>query len=344
MPVSLRQRMARVAVAFLASSAVVACDPPPPRLVFTVDAAGSAVDAAPGDGVCATATGTCTLQAALMEADTVPQGADVVVPDLDPAIHRVDVRVTRRVRVTAPTTALVGGSIEVAEGAWLTLEGLSLHRLSSAAEYLAEPTIVALDVAGSLHVERSVVGSISVAPTGGVVLQRSVAVAEVPFRNDGSLAAVDSALLVLGPLDGDPSAPIPVLESSGESLLLRSVVASPEVGGVITIGGGFGTCTGPGTVASAGWAHVEVPCAGSTADTSGDAGWSYYLLTTHGVYGWQVSLSPASPLVDAIPVGEAGCEAGVTDALGRERGVDGNGDGIAGCDVGPLEVPAVVAA
>ena len=39
---------------------------------FTVDAAHDAVDASPGDGVCADASGACTLRAAVMEANAVP--------------------------------------------------------------------------------------------------------------------------------------------------------------------------------------------------------------------------------------------------------------------------------
>ena len=38
---------------------------------FQVDATHDAVDASPGDGVCADATGACTLRAAVMEANAV---------------------------------------------------------------------------------------------------------------------------------------------------------------------------------------------------------------------------------------------------------------------------------
>jgi trimeric autotransporter adhesin len=44
---------------------------------FTVNATHDAVDAAPGDGVCADATGACTLRAAVMETNALP-GADTV--------------------------------------------------------------------------------------------------------------------------------------------------------------------------------------------------------------------------------------------------------------------------
>ena len=44
-----------------------------------------------------------------------------------------------------------------------------------------------------------------------------------------------------------------------------------------------------------------------------------------------------SPLVDAIPLGVLGCSADAVDVYGNPRGVDGNGDGILGCDIGAVE-------
>lgn len=47
-----------------------------------------------------------------------------------------------------------------------------------------------------------------------------------------------------------------------------------------------------------------------------------------------------SPLVDAIPLGTAGCSTSMLDMYGNPRGGDGNGDGIPGCDIGAIERPA----
>jgi CSLREA domain-containing protein len=44
---------------------------------FNVNSAVDAVDAVPGDGVCATAGGQCTLRAAVQEANALP-GADTI--------------------------------------------------------------------------------------------------------------------------------------------------------------------------------------------------------------------------------------------------------------------------
>ena len=50
---------------------------PAQAVVFTVDSTVDAVDAVPGDGICADASGACTLRAAIHEANVLP-GADVV--------------------------------------------------------------------------------------------------------------------------------------------------------------------------------------------------------------------------------------------------------------------------
>jgi CSLREA domain-containing protein len=52
-----------------------------PILTFTVDTIDDAVDAAPGDGTCATATGTCSLRAAVQEANDLEGAQSIVVPE-----------------------------------------------------------------------------------------------------------------------------------------------------------------------------------------------------------------------------------------------------------------------
>ena len=47
---------------------------------FTVDATHDAVDAAPGDGVCADAGGACTLRAAVMETNALPGADEISLP------------------------------------------------------------------------------------------------------------------------------------------------------------------------------------------------------------------------------------------------------------------------
>jgi hypothetical protein len=44
-----------------------------------------------------------------------------------------------------------------------------------------------------------------------------------------------------------------------------------------------------------------------------------------------------SSLVDAVPLGTAGCSTALVDLFGNPRGGDGNGDGLPGCDLGAIE-------
>ncbi|MGH7644011.1 MAG: choice-of-anchor Q domain-containing protein, partial [Gemmatimonadales bacterium] len=61
--------------------------PPPPPTRFIVDDTGMAPDAYPGDGFCRTAAGTCTLTAAMLEAQALP-GTDTI--ELDAATYTLD--------------------------------------------------------------------------------------------------------------------------------------------------------------------------------------------------------------------------------------------------------------
>jgi CSLREA domain-containing protein len=56
---------------------VVVCGPPANAAKFLVNSTKDAVDIVPGDGVCATDTGECTLRAAIQEANALP-GADII--------------------------------------------------------------------------------------------------------------------------------------------------------------------------------------------------------------------------------------------------------------------------
>jgi hypothetical protein len=51
----------------------------------------------------------------------------------------------------------------------------------------------------------------------------------------------------------------------------------------------------------------------------------------------QVSWPEGSAIVDTIPVGTLFCTPTATDIYGAPWGVDGNGDGADGCDVGAAE-------
>src|SRR5258708_27679594 len=66
----------RVAPLFLAASVAAAADH-----TFTVNTTADGVDANPGDGVCATSGGLCTLRAAVMESNHTASGTvEIIVP------------------------------------------------------------------------------------------------------------------------------------------------------------------------------------------------------------------------------------------------------------------------
>ena len=102
---------------------------------FAVDSTADAHDASPGDGTCATATVTCTLRAALEEADALAGADTVSVPAGLYTLSLGQLRVTSSGGVTvtgagALSTALQGGGsdrvLEVAPGAAATLADLEV--------------------------------------------------------------------------------------------------------------------------------------------------------------------------------------------------------------------------
>src|SRR5829696_7543552 len=70
---------------------------------FTVDNTGDGADHAPGDGVCATASGDCSLRAAIREANATA-GADTIAFDIAGAGVHVIQPQTRLPAITDPVT------------------------------------------------------------------------------------------------------------------------------------------------------------------------------------------------------------------------------------------------
>src|SRR5216117_1327519 len=81
---------ARLALLAAAMAVAALLGSPAPALgaSFTVNATHDAVDASPGDGVCADAGGACTLRAAVMEANALP-GADEI--SLPAGFYRINI-------------------------------------------------------------------------------------------------------------------------------------------------------------------------------------------------------------------------------------------------------------
>lgn len=299
-----------MATAALAVAGVSACQPPPPRAHFVVASNMDGADADPGDGVCASTdpAGTCTLRAAVEEANALGAG-DVTVQAGDYSIGTIEV--TGDVAIEGPTDAILTlrGSITVAEGARLRVDRV---RGGVTAGFT-------LDVSGTLHLTRSSIIEIgtplTIRPGASAVVQESMLTGGFSggqgIRNHGTLLVDASVLLTLisGPADGG------LLGEPGSTAQLRRTYLTRCVGVVPT---------------SLGYNHVQNGSCGVAA--IGDGGGAPYSGSDFG------PPSSTSELVDAIPLGTAGCTPEATDIDGNPRGVDGNGDGIAGCDIGPFEV------
>jgi hypothetical protein len=345
-----------LAVAVLVAIGVAGCEPPPPRLQLTVDSPLAGVDDEPGDGVCSSAAagGTCTLQAAIDEGNAAPDGADLTVP----AGHyrNADATITGDVAVNPgrpANVAITDTTITVAAGARMAVSGINTST-SIQAEPPSLPdnpgtavALLGLEVAGSAEVGGSVLSRLDVAAGGGAVVVDSI-VESVGMTNHGRLLALRSSLF--GPSAYGPAATVLTTGAAGVSHLASSVVAVPHATVLIspsTSGfsypGGQGTCAGPAPI-SGSYQFVEVPCGPmeGTGDGSGDAGATTTATFVYTGVGYRQvgdvhDLAPTSPLVDAIPVGDGACDAGAVDVYGRPRGVDGNGDGVGGCDIGAVE-------
>jgi hypothetical protein len=325
-------------VAALALSGLVACDPRiPPTLTVTSNATGG--DAAPGDGVCEVTggAGDCTLPAAVDEANALGRAA-ISVPA--GAYEGMDLTVTGDVRLNqgAPADVVLGDvDITVAECGVLVAEGFRTRVTDPPPEGSNQPGShpVTLSVSGELTLVRSTIASIGgsveegvpqdttlvVAPGGRAVLNTSVLVGGLnAVVNDGDLASFASSLYSL------VSAQL-VTNEGATSQYART--AFTTLSPVVRV---FSSCLGDGSFVSLG---------GNSAERAGCLGpddVGSYAANRFDVYTMQVTWPAVAPTVDAIPVGTLLCDPAGTDIYGAPRGVDGNGDGTGGCDVGAAEL------
>lgn len=283
-----------------------ACDPPPPVPTFHVDATDGASDAAPGDGVCATSVDTCTLQAAVEEADALGRGEVVVPPgeyeaSAGVAGSEVTVRADTSEDPTAFATVVGGFGVGGADGGTLVLRSIELQGS------------VLVD-GGALVADRVAIGGphgLSIG-TGSVVLRNSLVTGVAVW---GNLYAISSTIQASGSHDA-------LSVEEGSSVMLGGTAVLAGTGGV--------ACSvdeSAGDVVSMGHNHSTDDSCG--LDGSGDV-----------VGGDDVELfpSPGSPRIDAIPVGTLGCGSTlVSDIRAFPRPNDGDGDGVAACDIGAWE-------
>jgi hypothetical protein len=317
-----------------------ACEPVPPRVQFTVDTTAFGLDADWGDGTCATLAGQCTINAAFQEASEAELGVDIIVPAGN-YIATTVVAGDVRVNWGDPRAVEWRGAVTVTDGSRLALDGIST----------GHPTLLdtgwGLDVyaVGEAQVHRSMIRRLTVEPGGVAVLDRSVVVnateGEAAVTHEGTLVAVRSSILAYPALG-------PVLDTAGGTTYLRGTSVADLtvlVNGAPWASGDAGTCSG-GLTTSFGYVHAENACAPPVAgDSTGDAGMTSSVtavISSSLLTSFELLLDETSPLIDAIPLGDPLCDPTAFDLFGTPRGVDGDGDGVAGCDVGAIERPAPV--
>lgn len=334
----------------IALSTTTACEPPPPRLQLVVQYEGLGRDDNPGDGICRTSEtfNGCTLPAAMDEANASPTGADIrIFFELDPEdpfrpeplFSGLDLTVTGDVRVIPDSFLNLGyAHIDVAPTGTLYMSKIRLDPYDGHS--------VSFRVEGTLHLDRSVVEqsflltgvtgpALDVTASGTALLTDSIIASDNAagaITNDGTLAAVRSSIIPLEvcPPTGPPCFGTTVAVNTlanGETHLAGSAV---HIGGYEPIS--LAGCAGRPPI-SHGYVHQEVPCGGSPAsgDSAGPAGASYQ------AGNGNLTLASDSPLVDAIPLTDPLCADATVDVHGVTRGLDGNGDGIRGCEIGALE-------
>jgi CSLREA domain-containing protein len=329
-------------------------------LHLVVDAGGGAADATPGDGVCATVAGQCTLQAAFAEA-TASWGEDVI--DLTPG--RTDYYATGTVQSTVTVhgngAALSFGQLTFTGDSAVAFDRLTIlsgNVTNSASTFdLRDSTALGLNNtssmtvtnaqiqgatnAGQLAVDRSMIssnGGFGVKSTAGSTTTLTASSISGTGRALmlGGPATIQSSMIIDNGQGGlQVSAPVSIADStisgnryggiqSGSSLvsLVNSIVADQASGA---------DCDAP--VQSVGWNLSSDSSCGLTQPSdlaNQHAGLGPAVLPDGGL-PVRVPLA-GSPAIDS---GRPGCSG--LDVRGVTRPVDGDGTGGAACDRGPLE-------
>jgi hypothetical protein len=316
-----RVALALAAGALLATGAT-ACEPTEPA-AFTVDSAAAGADATPGDGLCATGWGTCTLQAAVEEANALDTPTTITVPGA--ALPAMDLTVTGAVELVAGEATAMGlhlVSWTVAEGAQLAVTDASLGPVDVQGTFLARRVIIGAAVQAPTDVEALV----QVGATGSALLSNAQAVAV------GAPLAINAGVLSIHGATVSPMA------AGAEPVITTATGGQTRLSATAVLGGPGGTdvCAGE---APTSYGYNLVPDTTCGLVMTGD----------HQDFD-ESQLAPESvddARVDAIPVGTLHCGSGWDDDLTSfgeaVRPANGDDDDTPACDVGAVELPEVTA-
>lgn len=207
---------------------------------FAVTATRDEPDATPGDGVCASQRGTCTLRAAVMEANATAEPSTITLPagrysltrrgiDEDSLTGDLDVRGSLTIVGSGARTTIIDGQrardrlVDVQVGATLDLSGLTLRRGRVRGRRVGGGCLRAF---GTLALHDAVVTRCrSTDDAGGVDVQQGVVtLTDVVLRNnrtgdDGGAIDVDAGTATL------------------QRVLVANNIAADEGGGIENSGG-----------------------------------------------------------------------------------------------------------
>ncbi|HEX7133047.1 MAG TPA: hypothetical protein VF228_10745 [Iamia sp.] len=309
-----------LAAGVLLATTATACEPPGPPPSFTVLPAATGPDATPGDGVCATSGGQCSLQAAVEEANALDTPTDVLIPDgVDAA---ADLTVTGAITLVPdedPADLSVSPiSWTIAEGGQLTVTDAALGSVVVDGTLLARRVQVGARVGGPIT---GLDALVEVGATGTVLLSNVWAHAQgSPLLSNAGVVSLHGVTIL--PMTA-PGGPTITTETGGQTRLSAVAV----LGGTTVAD----TCAGE---APTSYGYNLVPDTTCGLLMEGDR--QDYVGS---------GLTPAlvgDARLDAIPVGTLHCGAGWDDDVVSQgaavRPADSGEPGVAACDIGGREL------
>jgi len=338
-----------VVVATGAALLVVTTSPVAAAGPYNVTFAGDAVDANPGNGLCATAAGQCTLRAAIQEANATP-ALDVVVLQADVAYN---------LTIAGDDAAAATGDLDITQPVTIEGKGATVTQ-GAGTERVFEirggtATIRELEIAGgkpatngggiavtsgTLALERSTVRG-NTAPSGaGIHLEAgttgTITASTVSGNTAGGGITSKGTLTVAGSTIANNAGAPGVQAASGVTTLRGSIIASPVSPATnCSAPAGGGTITSGGhNLASDG--SCSLSAAGDKPSTPAN-----FVLTGAGAPNLAANggptpthrLADSSAAIDAVPFGTAGCADGLDDQLTNPRAHQPG----APCDIGAFE-------
>jgi CSLREA domain-containing protein len=322
-----------------------------------------AADAAPGDGLCATSTGRCSLRAAIAEANSQP-GAQTIALGAETYIVSPTLSIASPLTLVglgAGRTTLAGGGADrviiVTGGHAVTLEGLAITGgntngsgggLSTIAGNL---TMTGVQISGNYAAIGG--GGLYVAGGGSLTLAQSAVTGNSSDGSGGGLLVQGTATLANVTISGNTAGSGGGIVGLGVATLTNVTVANNHAtGSGGGLNGGPANFTLLNTILAGNTAAVAGPNCGYGLTSQGHnlidnlADCAVSGATTGNITGQAAGLLPlalngAATLTHALAPGSPALEAGTCALPADQRGVprpqDGDLDQAPACDIGAYE-------